>query len=142
MKTFQVTITNEWFNTDEELIAVVQQLYDLRTSLLKTKLLDGYKAYCDCYAKMNDLLRKITKTETTNVMLCKVEHSTCWILELNYLEDGDSPIEIYDWPSIEELNEEGLDTLKEKNITVVRLDEELEDNDEEGFIEELVDEFE
>ena len=46
------------------------------------------------------------------------------------------------WPSIEELNEEGLDTLKGENITVVRLDEELEDNDEEGFIEELVDEFE
>ena len=91
---------------------------------------------------MNALLRKITKTETANVMLCKVERSICWILELNYLEDGDSPIEIYDWPSIEELSEEGLDTLKGENITVVRLDEELEDNDEEGFIEELADEFE
>ena len=74
-------------------------------------------------------------------MLCKVERGICWILELDYLEDGDSPIEIYGWPSIEELNEEGLDTLKGENITVVRLDEELEDNDEEGFIEELVDEF-
>lgn len=142
MKTFQVTITNEWFNASEKLIAVVQQLYDLRTALLKTKSLEGYKAYCNCYAKMNALLRKITKTETANVMLCKVERGICWILELDYLEDGDSPIEIYGWPSIEELNEEGLDTLKGENITVVRLDEELEDNDEEGFIEELVDEFE
>ena len=36
MKTFQVTITNEWFNTSEELIAVVQQLYDLRTALMRS----------------------------------------------------------------------------------------------------------
>lgn len=126
---FEVIVKNEWFNTDKELVSVVRQLRNLRQALVKFDSLEAYESYCKCYSEMNSLLRQVIKEETPNVVMCKEFNGICWILELDYLEDGDSPLELVSWPTINELKAEGIDTLIGQRVEVSRLDDVLDEID-------------
>lgn len=135
-----IYVINEKLVANEYLYDVVKRSEWLRAayfSKVNENVRDTLFDACDeINKKLCDLLKLVLGKDTNNVVVCRTYHGYVWVLELDYLYDGNvyfAPI----WPDIEELRSEGADTLVGNSIELFTLESDLDElarYDEEGCI--------
>ena len=116
-----IYVINEKLVANEYLYDVVVKAEWLRAAYLSdiddAEESDIHNACCEINGKLHELLRLVLGKDTNNVVICRSYQGCVWVLELDYLDDGN----IYfapNWPDINELEDEGIKTLVGESIEV------------------------
>ena len=140
---FSVKVLDEKMSSNKTLYNVVVE-YEMLRGLYYANQTQELRAACvEMAKKLNDLLHLILNKSTNNVAICRTYKGYVWILELDYLDDGD----VYlapDWPDLDELESEGVASLIGESIELMQLEAYLEYQNMDDFdreFEELTEDF-
>lgn len=140
---FNVKVLDEKMSSNKTLYNVVVE-YEMVRGLYYANQTQELHATCvEMAKKLNDLLHLILNKSTNNVAICRTYKGYVWILELDYLDDGD----VYlapDWPDLDELESEGVASLIGESIELMQLEAYLEYQNMDDFdreFEELTEDF-
>lgn len=132
-----IRVISEKMVVNEHLYDVVVKAEWLRAAYLSdiddAEESDIHNACCEINGKLHELLRLVLGKDTNNVVICRSYRGYVWVLELDYLDDGNiyfAPI----WPDVNELEAEGIETLVGESIEIYAFKsfiEELRENGEE-----------
>lgn len=140
---FSVKVLDEKMSSNKTLYNVVVEYEMLRGLYYANQTQELHAACVEMAKKLNDLLHLILNKSTNNVAICRTYKGYVWILELDYLDDGD----VYlapDWPDLDELESEGVASLIGESIELMQLEAYLEYQDMDDFdreFEELTEDF-
>ena len=140
---FSVKVLDEKMSSNKTLYNVVVEYEMLRGLYYANQTQELHAACVEMAKKLNDLLDLILNKSTNNVAICRTYKGYVWILELDYLDDGD----VYlapDWPDLDELESEGVASLIGESIELMQLEAYLEYQNMDDFdreFEELTEDF-
>lgn len=140
---FNVKVLDEKMSSNKTLYNVVVEYEMLRGLYYANQTQELHAACVEMAKKLNDLLHLILNKSTNNVAICRTYKGYVWILELDYLDDGD----VYlapDWPDLDELESEGVASLIGESIELMQLEAYLEHQNMDDFdreFEELTEDF-
>lgn len=140
---FSVKVLDEKMSSNKTLYNVVVEYEMLRGLYYANQTQELHAACVEMAKKLNDLLHLILNKSTNNVAICRTYKGYVWILELDYLDDGD----VYlapDWPDLDELESEGVASLIGESIELMQLEAYLEHQNMDDFdreFEELTEDF-
>lgn len=140
---FNVKVLDEKMSSNKTLYNVVVKYEMLRGLYYANQTQELHAACVEMARKLNDLLHLILNKSTNNVAICRTYKGYVWILELDYLDDGD----VYlapDWPDLDELESEGVASLIDESIELMQLEAYLEYQNMDDFdreFEELTEDF-
>lgn len=140
---FSVKVLDEKMSSNKTLYNVVVEYEMLRGLYYANQTQELHTACVEMAKKLNDLLHLILNKSTNNVAICRTYKGYVWILELDYLDDGD----VYlapDWPDLDELESEGVASLIGESIELMQLEAYLEYQNMDDFdreFEELTEDF-
>lgn len=140
---FNVKVLDEKMSSNKTLYNVVVEYEMLRGLYYANQTQELHAACVEMAKKLNDLLHLILNKSANNVAICRTYKGYVWILELDYLDDGD----VYlapDWPDLDELESEGVASLIGESIELMQLEAYLEHQNMDDFdreFEELTEDF-
>lgn len=140
---FSVKVLDEKMSSNKTLYNVVVEYEMLRGLYYANQTQELHAACVEMAKKLNYLLHLILNKSTSNVAICRTYKGHVWILELDYLDDGD----VYlapDWPDLDELESEGVASLIGESIELMQLEAYLEYQNMDDFdreFEELTEDF-
>lgn len=132
-----IKVVREKMVANEYLYDVVVKAEWLRAAYLSdiddAEESDIHNACCEINSKLHELLRLVLGEDTNHVVICRSYRKYVWVLELDYLDDGNAYY-APNWPGVNELQDEGIETLVGESIEVYTFEsfiETLRENDEE-----------
>lgn len=140
---FSVKVLDEKMSSNKTLYNVVVEYEMLRGLYYANRTQELHTACVEMAKKLNDLLHLILNKSTNNVAICRTYKGYVWILELDYLDDGN----VYlapDWPDLDELESEDVTSLIGESIELMQLEAYLEYQNMDDFdreFEELTEDF-
>ena len=140
---FNVKVLDEKMSSNKTLYNVVVEYEMLRGLYYANQTQELHAACVEMAKKLNDLLHLILNKSTNNVAICRTYKGYVWILELDYLDDGDVNL-APDWPDLDELESEGVASLIGESIELMQLEAYLEHQNMDDFdreFEELTEDF-
>lgn len=121
------TCKKEFIVENQKFSDAVIALEWLRKAVKKSDTEKVYKAYEECYQNMKDLARKICKIDNGDIVDCKsMQDGLVLVVELDYLDEGEFPNEVIEWPSAEELEDAGYDSLVGAPLEVTDMSDTLD----------------
>lgn len=118
MRSVNVGVIREAFSKDKELYSVVRQFELLQAIARKDKSGDSYEACIDAGRNLQSLLQEVLNVNNQHIVTCRTENNSVWIIELDYFDDGEDLFLVTDWPSMDELQDNGTDSLKGEIVTI------------------------
>lgn len=109
---FPVEVLNEWFLQSQELAEAICQMRDMFRAVVRFGTIDSIELFYECHGRMMVLLRDVVGVNDNHLMSARIVDGVVNIVELDYIDDGETQYIPISWPTPDELKDLGLDSLK------------------------------